>query len=56
MTLKTFVHIQKFKKGKKYGRIAKIVTDSVSASPIYTKQLKNPKSDTKNFSVKTRNV
>ena len=43
-------------KYRKYGRIAKILADSVSAGPIYPTHLTNPKLATKNFSVKIANV
>ena len=56
MTLKTLKFSKIKKKREKYGQIAKILADSVSAGPIYVKHSKNQKSDTKNFSIKTRNV
>ena len=47
---------QKFEKQRTNSWIAKILSDSVSAGPIYQKHITNPRSGTKNFSVKIAKV
>ena len=56
ITLMGFQHFQKFEKHRKNFWIEKILSDSVSAGPIYINHLKIPKSETKNVSVKIANV
>ena len=52
MTLMAFWHFQKFEKHEKHYQIAKIFADSFSTDPIYQKNMKNKKSETKNILVK----